>query len=358
MIYTYRIYSIRCCFALRFNIMPKDSLQTPTAALLTFARSLRQLADTPPRAPLRHQSPDGRKTPLELLLACAQSLAEATTPYAALPSASPAADEAADSGSCRRIVGRTIKPRVQRLESGEEVLAWKNQWASVDHCWLRSFTYAKFGTALEERRLKSLKNYCSKCCSAYVADQTDVGKDHGRLGQGRRVDGCRCQRVPQKSRSRAIGGGRRAKLPDLSNEFVQYWVDRAEDLKAHVPSSDLLQHANHLLSCAREAHARMSSEGIELELVDSPKGIAYVWLYRWRKEWGLTHRSVTLVCKASWPIARKRYGVMWRNCFRMRFLHSFLYGAGLLRFLNMDETFLVQRRVLGESAGAPRQEGH
>ena len=108
-----------------------------------------------------------------------------------------------------------------------------------------------------------------------------------------------------------------------------------------MPSTELLQHASYLLKIGKAEYERALAAGENPELVEFMKEVTYVWLYRWRRQWGLTWRSVTLVHKVSQEKAIKRFKVYWYNVLAMRFFHQALFGPGKLRFLSVDEKTLL-----------------
>ena len=276
-----------------------------------------------------------RATPLEKMLGYAQRLAAGDEcdacrgcPLPARPSPS--------SAPVRR--DYHVETRKSYKQLGEEIHCWKQEHAG-ERCWLKSFVEQRYASDVgrDPRRHRRLLSYCSKCRIAYAKEQDAVGVDAGRIGKGRQEEGVRVPRVPLVRRLRAIGAGRPEKFPELSVELFQYWVDKAQTLKARVPSTDLLEHANVLLKVAKEAYARLLAAGEAVEEIDFMEEITYVWLFRWRRQWGLTWRTVTLVYKVSWVKARTRFGVYWHNIFVARIWHEDLFGPGRLRFLNVDE---------------------
>ena len=125
--------------------------------------------------------------------------------------------------------------------------AWKDKWAGTGRNWLRSFVAQKYGTRMDASTRGRLVVYCSKCHTAYARSQTRDGYASGRVGQGRRATGHRCNRVPARRRLRESGAGRPESCPSISVELFQYWVDRAATLHCRVASTDLMQHATVLL---------------------------------------------------------------------------------------------------------------
>ena len=238
----------------------------------------------------------------------------------------------------RRKVDRHMERAESRHELGQEILAWWQEHLH-DRCWLRSFVEYRYNLSadVDPKRVRRLVSFCSKCKRACAMRLEGQGVDTGRIGQGKHLDGCRCGRVVRQRRLRAIGAGRPEKFPELSRELFQYWVDKAHGLKARVPTSDLVEHATVLLRAAKEAYAKLRESGEAFEEIEFMDEISYVWIHRWRMQWGLSWRSVTLVYKVSWKKACSRFGVHWYNCFVMRFVHEELFGPNLLRFLGVDE---------------------
>ena len=57
-------------------------------------------------------------------------------------------------------------------------------------------------------------------------------------------------------------------FPELSFELFQYWVGKAQELNARVPSDEWLQHTSTLYRVATEAVERQLAAGEEVEHVD------------------------------------------------------------------------------------------
>ena len=248
-------------------------------------------------------------------------------------------------------------PVINRIELGKKVSQYRDAHMFTDRFWLQSFVLQEFGdeNRYDACKLKRLKKSCRSASVAALKHSTGKGGDIGRSVRGHtRKDGARTNRVSFGQRHRIIGGGRHDILPELGAELFQYFIDRVQ-LKVRVPSGDLLGYAQQLLELAKKAHEAERAASPETPQVQFPN-LNYVWLARWRKQHGLTFRTVNLVYKVSWPKACSRYGVLWRNCLRLRFFHEKLFGEGKLRFINIDQQHgKDQNPDLPRSAKGPGQ---
>ena len=270
--------------------MPRSRPISAHDAMREFVNNLRPAPETAGRVnhpSLPRAAPDhAARSPVELLIRFAQELAGSTaavlrhdataddeevvmqvcdatavSEHGFEDDAIAVSEENAPSGQHRRS-NRHLRTKPERLVIGEEVIRWKEANAATDRHWLRTYTMQHFHVS-DTEGLKRLSNYACKCGIAFTRSLTEVGKESGWIGRGNREDGHRCQRVPWKRRLRAPGAGRPEKCPEVSAELFQYWVDRAETLKARVPSADLYAHAAVLLSLMKEAYDLAVAEGRE-----------------------------------------------------------------------------------------------
>ena len=99
-------------------------------------------------------------------------------------------------------------------------------------------------------------------------------------------------------------------------------------IQAEIIIRDILQFFNDLVA-----------EG-KADPADRPRvpKITFCWIYRWRLQYGITYRTVSLRVKCSWAKLYQRITLFWINVLRLRWLHYFLRGEQQsLRFLNCDE---------------------
>ena len=147
-----------------------------------------------PRVPKQRR----RQTPLEVMLDYARRVAGDAT-----------ARGAAASGGSAPLPARPKSDRhtetlSSRLCLGEEIWAWKREHAG-ERAWLCSFTEQRYAVkkATDPLRLRRLISFCSRCKHTYDKSLTEVGVESGRTGQGKRVEGCRCQRAPMRREDEA-----------------------------------------------------------------------------------------------------------------------------------------------------------
>ena len=90
-----------------------------------------------------------------------------------------------------------------------------------------------------------LRRAVDTCQRAGTRNLTGAG------GRGRHYQGVRTKRVDARRRMRALGKqGRPQRMPDLSCELFQWWIDMAETLQARVPSSDIIAQAKVIIADA------------------------------------------------------------------------------------------------------------
>lgn len=146
-------------------------------------------------------------------------------------------------------------------------------------------------------------------------------------------------KVQPHRRRRSLGlQGRPQALPDLSHELFQWWVDMSVTLQARVSSESTMRQAEIIRGDAERFIAECDENGVALPPAARtlPK-LSWVWLHRWRKEWGLTPQTVNAKYKVSFEKVVMRLGVLWRNATRLLVLHETLFGPGKLTFASIDE---------------------
>ena len=223
----------------------------------------------------------------------------------------------------------------RRLEIGAEVVAWRAQRAATSSNWLQAFVRLKFG-AVDQKSEQRLKMFLKRCEKNYEESKKEVQHPSGRAGPRQTITGSRTEIVKWRRRRRCVGGGRTASVGEISFELFQWWVDMAETLHARVPSNLLLHQAELLRNEVAKKHGALVNSGEERGDLSLPI-ICPMWLSRWRREWGLTWKTVNLRYKISYDKAKHRVGVLWRNIIRLRALHQVLYGPGMLRFVSVDQ---------------------
>ena len=121
--------------------------------------------------------------------------------------------------------------------------------------------------------------------------------------------------------------------PILGEELFAWFVDTVHCVRARISSSTLEQAANVILEDIRAAHEERHSEDPPVELPT----ITRMWLWRWRKEWGVSPRTVNLVYKVSRPKLLHRLRIFWCNTIRIRTLWRCLRKNTPLKFMSADQ---------------------
>ncbi len=233
-------------------------------------------------------------------------------------------------GPGKRHKGKVIPLLRERLSCGAEALAHRQgdgDWASFlrEHC----------GTTPGEAGYDAARQRAYRCLR--LAEKAETEGVTGATGRGRRATGVRSHRIRPEQRRRAQGrSGRPEKMPDLSHELFQYWVDMGETLKSRVPSHMLISQAWIIVGDAQRYVEECDAAGIVAPRLQIPS-LDSVWLSRWRAQWSLTPQSVNCKYTVSFAKLEKRLGVTWRNAARLLFLHERLFGPGGLEFLTIDE---------------------
>jgi len=142
----------------------------------------------------------------------------------------------------------------------------------------------------------------------------------------------------RKSARRAVGGGRRAKAPDLGEELWHWFVDELHQIQARTSSATVMAQAEALRADLLELHHHK----VQLGRADPcqppalPK-LSPTWLHRWREKYGISFRQVNLRYKISAAKRDLRLRVCWCNALRLRVLHRSLVGEDTLRFVGLDQ---------------------
>jgi hypothetical protein len=137
-------------------------------------------------------------------------------------------------------------------------------------------------------------------------------------------------------RKRAGGAGNRVLGAELGVELFQWFVDTINTTHARIWNDTLLLMAKRLRDDLDRIYDTLLEEG---QLQSKPKlpTIGTTWLARWRKEYHVSWRTVTIVYKVPRSILNLRLGIFWRNCIRLRYFHSKMFPHGRLRFRSYDQ---------------------
>ena len=134
-------------------------------------------------------------------------------------------------------------------------------------------------------------------------------------------------------------GGRRHLCPELRDELFAFFVDTIENVKGRLDSVILMVQAEIIIRDILQFFNDLVAEG-KADPADRPRvpKITFAWIHRWRLQYGITYRTVSLRVKCSWAKLYQRITLFWVNVLRLRWLHYFLRGEQQsLRFLNCDE---------------------
>lgn len=117
------------------------------------------------------------------------------------------------------------------------------------------------------------------------------------------------------------------KAPALGFELLQWFVDELLSLQCRADSVLLLEKA-------RELRDQLLAAGVQPEAL--PK-VDRHWLFRWRRQFRISHRAITTQFKVPFSVACRRVGVMLSNVFRLRRLWTRCHGDAPMRFLSLDQ---------------------
>ena len=135
-------------------------------------------------------------------------------------------------------------------------------------------------------RLKSWTRRCEKLAMKQDAVRTEFAIGHGRGQEGFRTYRTRFPRAKRRK-----GGGNRFKSPELGFELFQWLVDTVDNLKCRIYGWMLMMQARIII---KDIERFAEDRGVP---ADIPIIEGSGWLSRWRKEWGVCVRAVTLVYK-------------------------------------------------------------
>ena len=151
-----------------------------------------------------------------------------------------------------------------------------------------------------------------------------------------RKTGAKIKVASGRRRKRA---GRKFLCPELRDELFAFFVDTIENVKGRLDSVILMVQAEIIIRDILQFFNDLVAEG-KADPADRPRvpKITFNWIYRWRLQYGITYRTVSLRVKCSWAKLYQRITLFWVNVLRLRWLHYFLRGLQQsLRFLNCDE---------------------
>ena len=129
------------------------------------------------------------------------------------------------------------------------------------------------------------------------------------------------------------GGGRPAAAPLLGEDLLQRLVGMARSVRGRISSAAIEQAAKVIREDIRAAQEETASEGPPAEMPT----INRMWVWRWRKEYGVAPRSANLVYKISRPKLLHRLKTLWCNTIRIRTLWRCLHKNKPLKFMSADQ---------------------
>ena len=132
------------------------------------------------------------------------------------------------------------------------------------------------------------------------------------------------------SKRRRVGGAsvHKRKMPCISFELLQWFVDELESLSCRSDSALLLKQAR----IFKQWVAEMGVDEGELPKIDKH------WLRRWRAEHNIVMRETTCRMKVSWADALARIRCMFGNVFRLRRLWERCFGGeSQMRWVSFDQ---------------------
>ena len=127
------------------------------------------------------------------------------------------------------------------------------------------------------------------------------------------------------------GCGRRVKFPELGFELYQWLVDTVDNLKCRVFGWMLMMQARIII---KDILQYAEEQGV---ITDVPQIEGTGWLSRWRLEWAVCVRAVTLVYKVSWANLVTRVGIGLRNNVRLRTLWRLFFGNRPFKVITCDQ---------------------
>lgn len=176
------------------------------------------------------------------------------------------------------------------------------------------------------QRLKSLIKRCEA-----LAKKGDEVRQQFAIGRGRGQEGYRECRTLYPAAKRQRGGGRDVKCPELGFELYQWLVDTVDNLKCRVFGWMLMMQARIII---KDILQYAEEQGV---ITDVPQIEGTGWLSRWRLEWGVCVRAVTLVYKVSWANLVTRVGIGLRNNVRLRTLWRLFFGNRPFKVITCDQ---------------------
>ena len=133
------------------------------------------------------------------------------------------------------------------------------------------------------------------------------------------------------TRNGSRAGARKRSAQSWGFELYQWLIDTVDNLKCRVSGWMLIMQAR----CIDKDIEKFAEENGVPANTPSIEGTG--WLSRWRLEWGVCARAVTLVYKVSWANLLTRVGIDLRNNIRLRTLWRCFFGDRPFKVLTCDQ---------------------
>ena len=194
--------------------------------------------------------------------------------------------------------------------------------------WLARFVKEEWGSSTDRKETDRLKALCKRCRQIFLEEEKIVAEL--RVGPGRGRQGFRSSCTLLHHRRRKKGGGRKIMCPELGYELFQWTVDTINNLKSRLFGWMLTEQA-HIIKQDIETYCE--AHGVPCKLPEVNPG----FLHRWRLEWGITQRAVTIVYKVPWRDVVTRVGIGLRNNIRVRVLWERMFPGVPFRVITFDQ---------------------
>ena len=194
--------------------------------------------------------------------------------------------------------------------------------------WLARFVKEEWGSSTDRKENDRLKALCKRCRQIFLQEEKIVAEL--RVGPGRGRQGFRSSRTLLDQRKRKKGGGRKITCPELGYELFQWTVDTINNLKSRLFGWMLTEQARII---KQDIETYCEAHGVPCKLPVVGSG----FLHRWRLEWGITQRAVTIVYKVPWKDVVTRVGIGLRNNIRVRVLWERMFPGVPFRVITFDQ---------------------
>ena len=227
----------------------------------------------------------------------------------------------------------------QQQTRGKEALDFRDMYMAKtgkSWGWLQAFVReCHEGDSMNAAEKRQMFNEIRCAVRSCKSDVEKSATQNGIRGMRRK---CWISSVAPAALKRMRGAGRPPLGEAVAEELWTWFVDRLANVSARI-SSALLQQQAHLIKADAMECWRKQVECGETCPQQEPKfpKIDHGFVFRWRRAYGVSWRTVNLRYKVSHAKRKHRIRVFWCNCLRIRMLHEILHGAGKLRFIGFDQ---------------------